>query len=115
MMFTRMKLLIARTEFNREEQKKEDYLRRADIFEPLEDEDIQMLVSSGRHWFYGRGERIVRQAESGDSLFLILDGSASVYVKVKESGEEVRVGTAGNRRLFWRKITAYRGAKGSKC
>ncbi len=73
-------------------RKIEDFLGRVSIFEPLDDEDIQTLALSGRHWHFGKGERIVKQGNLGDSLFLILEGSAGVHIKVPDDGREVTVG-----------------------
>jgi cAMP-binding proteins - catabolite gene activator and regulatory subunit of cAMP-dependent protein kinases len=73
-------------------KKVEGFLRRISIFEPLDDGNIRALASSGRDWFFGRGERMVKQGELGGSLFLILEGSASVHVKLADDGREVIVG-----------------------
>lgn len=70
----------------------EGFLRRVNVFEPLDDRYIETLASSGRHWFFGKGERVVKQGETGSSLFLILEGEASVHIKTSDNGSEIRVG-----------------------
>lgn len=70
----------------------ESFLRRASIFEPLDDKGINALASSGRDWSFGRGEHIVKQGDTGSSLFLILDGSASVHVRRSDNGADIIVG-----------------------
>jgi len=70
----------------------EGFLRRVSIFEPLDDGGIQTLAFSGRHWHFGKGERVVKQGEVGNSLFLVLGGSAGVHIKIPDDGREVTVG-----------------------
>ena len=70
----------------------EGFLRRVSVFEPLDDNDIKALASSGRGWSFGRGERIVRQGEAGSSLFLIIEGRAGVHVRRSDNGADVTVG-----------------------
>jgi len=70
----------------------ERFLRRVSVFEPLDDKCIEAIASSGRSWFFGKGERIVKQGETGSSLFLILEGEASVHIKTTDNGSEITVG-----------------------
>jgi small-conductance mechanosensitive channel/CRP-like cAMP-binding protein len=70
----------------------EGFLRQVSIFEPLDNGDIKALASSGRDWSFGKGEHIVKQGEAGSSLFLILDGSASVHVRRSDNGADFVVG-----------------------
>ncbi|MGH7889021.1 MAG: cyclic nucleotide-binding domain-containing protein, partial [Thermodesulfobacteriota bacterium] len=74
-----------------DKRKIEHFLRRVTIFEPLTEEDIQKLALSGRLWNFGRSESIVKQGEVGGSLFLILQGDASVHVKVPDNGRDIVV------------------------
>jgi small-conductance mechanosensitive channel/CRP-like cAMP-binding protein len=69
----------------------EEFLRHISIFEPLDDKDLQLLAFSGRIWNFGRGEHIVKQGDVGDSLFLILQGDASVHVRLPDNGREIIV------------------------
>ena len=50
------------------------------------------LASASEERVYGAGERIVRQGDTGESMFVILDGAARVYV---EPATEVAVIEAG--------------------
>lgn len=79
----------ARDEMNR--QRVEGFLRRASIFEPLDDMGIKTLALSGHFLHFGKGERIVKQGDVGDSLFLILQGGAGVYIKTSDNGTEITV------------------------
>ncbi len=78
-------------EMNRRRERIEALLRRVSIFEPLQDREIQAITSSGRMWHFGKGERIVKQGEAGSSLFLILEGSAVVEIKISDDGRVVTV------------------------
>lgn len=69
----------------------EKFLRHVSIFEPLDGKDIQLLAFSGRIWNFGKGEHIVKQGDVGDSLFLILQGDASVHVRMPDNGREIIV------------------------
>jgi small-conductance mechanosensitive channel/CRP-like cAMP-binding protein len=71
----------------------EGFLRRVSIFEPLDDAGIKTLAVSGHSWHFGKGERIVKQGDvGGNSLFLVLQGSAGVYIKTPDNCTEVTVG-----------------------
>jgi small-conductance mechanosensitive channel/CRP-like cAMP-binding protein len=70
----------------------EDLLRRVSIFEPLDDEAIRSLASSGRLWRFGRGESIVKQGEIGSSLFIVLEGTCEVNIRLASDGKVVTVG-----------------------
>jgi len=60
-------------------------------------------MSGSSHWFYGRGEHIVKQSESGDSVYLILEGSAGVYVEIPGKKEPVIVGHLSSGDFFGEK------------
>lgn len=77
-------------EMNR--QRVERFLRRASVFEPLDEAGIKTLALSGHFLHFGKSERVVKQGETGNSLFLILQGSASVYIKTPDNGTEIGVG-----------------------
>lgn len=77
-------------EINR--QRIEGFLRRVSIFEPLDEAAIKTLALSGHLLHFGKGEHIVKQGDRGNSLFLILHGSAGVYIKTPDNGTEITVG-----------------------
>jgi CRP-like cAMP-binding protein len=91
------------TNIKEKRKKKRKYFREADIFKPLDDENLEMLMSESSHWFYGRGEHIVKQSESGDSVYLILEGSAGVYVEIPGKKEPVIVGHLSSGDFFGEK------------
>jgi small-conductance mechanosensitive channel/CRP-like cAMP-binding protein len=58
-----------------------------EILKPLNREELWELSSKAKTCYYGRGETLVRQGESGDSFFIIKEGEAEVSV-VDERGKE---------------------------
>lgn len=64
-----------------------------DLFSLLDDQERLQLVTSGRLHLFGAGERIVRQGDAGQSMFVVLGGR--VRVTIEPSGHEVAVTSAG--------------------
>lgn len=59
------------------------------IFGVLNDEQRQKLVAGARKQLFGKGERIFRQGEEGNALYIIVDGEADVVVE--SDGHPTRV------------------------
>jgi len=55
-------------------------LRRVELFSPLDRMQVQDLAESSAKFLYARGETLVRQGSSGDSLFIIIKGEVDVSV-----------------------------------
>ncbi|MCK4504079.1 MAG: mechanosensitive ion channel family protein [Candidatus Aegiribacteria sp.] len=55
-------------------------LRKVELFELLNDEQILKLAESSSKQLYSKGEVLVHQGDSGDSLLIIEDGKVEVYV-----------------------------------
>lgn len=70
-----------------------DRLGAIDLFSGLDDIERARLADACPEHLYGARERIVRQGDSGRSMFIVLDGS--VRVTIEPSGQEVAVTTAG--------------------
>ena len=70
-----------------------DHLAAIDLFQPLEREARQALATAASHHLFAAGEAIVRQDAEGDSMFVVLSGSARV--SLEPSGQEVAVIPAG--------------------
>ena len=69
------------------------------LFEALPPEDRQTIAEQATIEEYGNGERIVRQDESGDSLFIILNGACEVVLE-KEGKAEKKVATIHQGNFF---------------
>lgn len=67
-------------------------LARVPMFEGLTDAERRMLAAAAGERVYGQGERIVRQGDAGESMFVLLDGTARVFV---EPDTEVAIIEAG--------------------
>ncbi len=76
----------------------EEALAGVDLFAPLAAQERRLIAQSLRPLLFGRGERIIRQGEPGDSFFVVTRGS--VEVRVEAAGEESVVGTLGAGSFF---------------
>lgn len=55
-------------------------LRNVELFRPLSFDQIEELASSASKFLFSKGEILVQQGDSGDSLFIISDGKVDVSV-----------------------------------
>ncbi len=62
-----------------------------EMFAMIPDADRDLLAAAMRDAWFAAGERLIRQGEAGDSLFLIISGSVSVRLAV--DGEERQLNT----------------------
>ncbi|MCC6673045.1 MAG: mechanosensitive ion channel [Planctomycetes bacterium] len=62
-------------------------LTRIPVFVPLGPDELAALGRDATREEYGRGERVVRQGDAGDALYVILDGSAVVSVRDEHGAE----------------------------
>ncbi len=65
-------------------------LRREALFSCLVDEQIELLVKEAEANHFGRGEAVIEEGTHGDSMFILLRGSAQV--SVSKNGAQIRVG-----------------------
>lgn len=56
-------------------------VRQQPLFQLLDDEEADRLLSSARLLRFGRGERVLKEGEPGESMFILLSGQAAVLVK----------------------------------
>ena len=70
-----------------------DRLADIDLFAGLDDEERARLAEVCQEHLFGAGERIVRQGDAGQSMFVVLDGR--VRVTLEPSGQEVAVISRG--------------------
>jgi CRP-like cAMP-binding protein len=66
-------------------------LRSEALFECLSDEQIESLVQQSQVSHFGRGERVIREGAEGDSMFVLLRGSAEV--SISKNGTSISVAT----------------------
>jgi small-conductance mechanosensitive channel len=70
-----------------------EILRGEPIFECLSDAQIDNLVRHARLNHFGRGERVIEEGAEGDSMFILLRGTASVAVS--RNGAAIQVAMLG--------------------
>jgi CRP-like cAMP-binding protein len=76
----------------REDQEQaREILRGEPLFQCLDDEQLDALLQRSRLNHFGRGERVIEEGAEGDSMFVLLRGSANV--SVAKNGAAIRVGT----------------------
>ncbi|MGI9114298.1 MAG: mechanosensitive ion channel domain-containing protein [Chthoniobacterales bacterium] len=73
-------------------------LRGEQLFQCLSDEQIDGLLVRSRLNHFGRGERLIEEGAAGDSMFVLLRGSANV--SVANNGTPIRVGTLNSGDCF---------------
>jgi CRP-like cAMP-binding protein len=65
-------------------------LRGEPLFDCLDDSQLDGVLKSARLNHFGRGERLIEEGAEGDSMFVLLRGSAQV--SVAKNGTSIRVG-----------------------
>ena len=65
-------------------------LRGEPLFDCLDDAQLENVLHSARFNHYGRGERIIQEGAEGDSMFIMLRGTA--HVAVSRNGTVIRLG-----------------------
>ena len=73
-------------------------LRREPLFDFMNDLQLENLLQNSQVHHYGRGERLIQEGEQGDSMFVMLRGSAAVWLA--RNGTGVRVGQMRQGDLF---------------
>ena len=65
-------------------------LRSEPVFNCMDDEQIESVLQNSQIHRYGRGERVIQEGDEGDSMFIMLRGTAAV--SIAKNGAGVRVG-----------------------
>lgn len=68
-----------------------EILRGEPVFECLSDDQLQNLVKDAHLNHFGRGERMIEEGADGDSMFILLRGTANV--SVSKNGASIQVAT----------------------
>src|SRR5438034_4712900 len=74
-----------------EREEARDILRNEPLFQSLSDDQISNLVRDSHLEHFGRGERVIEEGAEGDSMFVLLRGSANV--SVSKNGSAIGVGS----------------------
>jgi len=54
------------------------YIKKVEVFSPLRDEEVRLLAQLARLERYAKGEIVVKEGDEGESMYIIVEGSASV-------------------------------------
>jgi small-conductance mechanosensitive channel/CRP-like cAMP-binding protein len=73
-------------------------LRSEPVFECLSDDQLQNLVKDAHLNHFGRGERMIEEGADGDSMFILLRGTANV--SVSKNGASIQVATLSSGDCF---------------
>jgi small-conductance mechanosensitive channel len=65
-------------------------LRSEALFDCMNDEQLESVLQNSQFHRYGRGERMIQEGDPGDSMFVMLRGTAAV--SIARNGTSVRVG-----------------------
>ncbi|HXE64055.1 MAG TPA: mechanosensitive ion channel family protein [Bryobacteraceae bacterium] len=71
-----------------EEAKPADILRRTPIFRLLEEEDLTELAKSLRRQTFAPGELLLRQGDSGDSMYFVVAGRVGITYRSPDGAEQ---------------------------
>ena len=71
-----------------------DVVRSVPIFEGLNDEELELLISQGKVQNYPKNSVFINEGDQSNSLFIILEGKAKVFLS-DEEGKEVILGIEG--------------------
>src|SRR5260370_5229309 len=74
-----------------DQEQAREILRGEPLFQCLADEQLDALLQHSRLNHFGRGERVIVEGAEGDSMFVLLRGSANV--SVAKNGAPIHVGT----------------------
>ena len=69
------------------------------IFALLPNEEIILLSNDLIHKKFDAGDSIIKQNDSGDSMFILMEGLLTVYINIPEKGE-TRVAIIGPGNFF---------------
>lgn len=76
-----------------------DVISQIPFFAPLQDSERGQLAESATMHVFNRGELIIREGESGRSIYIVLDGRVKVFTG-DESGNELELAILGVGQFF---------------
>jgi small-conductance mechanosensitive channel/CRP-like cAMP-binding protein len=69
-----------------------ELLAHTELFQYLETAELRELAAKMRHVHFKQGEKVIKQGETGDSMFILAEGLLHVFLSGNGNGAEVRVG-----------------------
>lgn len=79
-----------------------DYLKKIPIFASLSEAELKAIIDSPDNGYeeYGMKQGIIREAEIGDCMYVILEGTVEVSIKSSGGGREIAIATLRNGDFF---------------
>jgi CRP-like cAMP-binding protein len=74
-------------------QRETEALSKVPLFSKLEQSKLKLLAFTSELQTYEDGETVFTEGEAADCTFVIMDGEADIYAKIKTDGGEMVVGT----------------------
>ena len=71
-------------------------LRSEPVFNCMDDTQLETVLQNSQIHRYGRGERVIQEGDAGDSMFIMLRGTAAVSIAKNGAGIRVGVMRAGD-------------------
>ncbi|MCP4692432.1 MAG: cyclic nucleotide-binding domain-containing protein, partial [Desulfobacterales bacterium] len=59
--------------------KETEFLRKVSFFSHMAEEDVQRIAGLAQQQVFQEGDRIIREGERGDRLYVIISGSVDIY------------------------------------
>ncbi|NIR49358.1 mechanosensitive ion channel, partial [candidate division KSB1 bacterium] len=67
-------------------------LGQTELFKHLDTRELEELAANMKQHYYKRGEKLIRQGEAGDSMFILSEGLLHAFLNSENGQTEVRVG-----------------------
>ena len=64
---------------------------RIELFKDLEDEELTLLVEQGERRQFKKGDKLIRRADEGASMFVLVEGLVYVFADVRGDNTEIKV------------------------
>lgn len=79
-----------------------EYLKKIPIFANLSEAELKAIIDSPDNGYeeYGMKQGIIREAEIGDCMYVILEGTVEVSIKSSGGGREIAIATLRNGDFF---------------
>lgn len=74
-------------------------IQQVELFNSLNKEDLTELAAGSKKIIYKKGEEIIKQGNSGESMFVLLEGLLSVKISANQN-EELKVGVISPGQFF---------------
>src|SRR5690625_7182 len=71
------------------------FLKQIVLFEPLTEQEFNLLAERLNSVFYVEGSTLIKQGEPGQSMFIVVDGQAGVYANTQHTLQQVATLTSG--------------------